>query len=79
MVKLTKEVALKRSPTLGRFLQSDPIGGKDDLNLTGDEDDLNLHAYVGNDPLDRTDPSRNVGELAATGCAISAEVVSAAG
>lgn len=35
-------------PILGRFLQTDPIGGKDDLNL---------YAYVGNDPLDRTDPS----------------------
>ncbi|MGB8326459.1 MAG: RHS repeat-associated core domain-containing protein [Steroidobacteraceae bacterium] len=36
------------SPMLGRFLQTDPIGTKDDLNL---------YTYVGNDPLDRTDPS----------------------
>jgi RHS repeat-associated protein len=36
------------SPTLGRFLQTDPIGTKDDLKL---------YAYVGNDPLDKTDPS----------------------
>jgi RHS repeat-associated protein len=38
------------SPTLGRFLQTDPIGNGDDLNL---------YAYVGNDPLDRTDPKGN--------------------
>jgi RHS repeat-associated protein len=36
------------SPAVGRFLQTDPIGTKDDLNL---------HAYVYNDPIDRTDPS----------------------
>jgi hypothetical protein len=28
-----------------------------DVHLLGIEDDLNLYAYVGNDPLDRTDPS----------------------
>jgi len=36
------------SAKLGRFLQTDPIGTKDDLNL---------YTYVGNDPLDRTDPT----------------------
>lgn len=35
------------SPTLGRFLQVDP---------TGYQNGMNLYAYVGNDPVDRTDP-----------------------
>ncbi|WP_156035564.1 RHS repeat domain-containing protein [Caulobacter sp. UNC358MFTsu5.1] len=34
------------SPTLGRFLQTDPIGYSDGLNW---------YAYVGNDPLNRSD------------------------
>lgn len=41
------------SAQIGRFMQTDPIGNKDDLNL---------YAYVGNDPLDRTDHSGNCAE-----------------
>jgi RHS repeat-associated protein len=45
---LTYMQARYYDPAIGRFLEADPIGYKGGLNL---------YTYVGNDPLDRTDPS----------------------
>ena len=36
------------APSLGRFIQTDPLGAMDDLNLYG---------YVQNDPINRSDPN----------------------
>ena len=46
------------SPALGRLLQTDPVGTADDLNL---------YAYVGNNPVNYTDPTGEWAVKAAMG------------
>ncbi|MBN3759429.1 RHS repeat-associated core domain-containing protein [Burkholderia sp. Ac-20365] len=57
-------------PALGRFLQTDPVGYKDDLNW---------YAYVGNNPVNLTDPSGMIasasGNFASTLSPAAANVV----
>jgi RHS repeat-associated protein len=55
------------SPTLGRFMQTDPVGYQGGINLYG---------YVGDDPINATDPS---GTVRCTGDPRCADVHTAAG